>query len=198
MTEEEKQWIKSNVEKSHYASVKSRFQQAGVTREPTKINAKNFEKILEQRGLSKEERQQLLKSADRSEQMTARHAKAGEKFVTTHGIERSSGVFVSKDSLGRTPEERMKNGALPHSNNAEYETVVELTKDQDLIETKIAKQRHFQMMDPEQRSRDGGGHQVITDGGFNKDAIRQRDPKYPIAVDPNLNKLNKHNNGQSR
>lgn len=60
--------------------------------------------MMEQRGLSKDEISSLKASNDWSSGMQVRHAKSGEKFVTTHGTERSSGVFVSEKSLGDTPE----------------------------------------------------------------------------------------------
>lgn len=114
--------------------------------------------------------------------MEVRHAKAGEKFVTTHGTERSSGVFVSEKSLGDTPSERIDKGALPHSNSAEYETTVELSRDQNIVYGKIAPQSKFSKMDPAQAPRSGGAEQVITDGGYTTDAVINRDPKYPVPA----------------
>ena len=40
---------------------------------------------------------------------------------------------MSEKSLGKIPNERIDKGALSHSNSAEYETTVELKKDQNLI-----------------------------------------------------------------
>lgn len=125
--------------------------------------------------------------------MEARHAKSGERFVTTHGTESSSGVFVSEKSLGTTPGERIDKGALPHSNSAEYETKVELGKDQNLVYGKIAPQSKFSKMDPKQQPRNGGGEQIITDGGYRTGAVVNKDAKYPVPVENNIrNKADTH------
>lgn len=58
-------------------------------------------------------------------------------------------MFVSEQSLGKTAVERIDNGALPHTNTAEYETNVELGKNQNLIYGEIATQSKFSKMDPE-------------------------------------------------
>lgn len=171
--------VKKNLEISHKATESSRFQKDGLSDQKTKLNSKNFDKLMSQRGLSEEARADLKKSGT---QMEVRHAKAGEKFVTTHGVERSSGVFVSEKSLGKTPEERIDKGALPHTNSAEYETTVELTRDQNVIYGKIAPQSKFSKMDPNQAPRNGGGEQVITDGGYNSGAIINKDAKYPVPA----------------
>ena len=115
--------------------------------------------------------------------MEVRHAHAGERFVTTHGTERSSGVFVSKESLGSTPAARINNGALPHTNTAEFETTVELGRNQDLIIGEIAPQSKFSMMDPVQQPRNGGAIQVVTDGGYQNGAVINRDAKFPAVID---------------
>ena len=185
--------IKKNIEESHKASQKSRFQQSGLTDERTKLSSKNFDKLMSQRDLSKQDSEQLKKSFDQKAGMQTRHAKQGEKFVTTHGTESSSGVFVSKESLGNTPQERQNKGALPHNNPATYETKVELGRDQNLIEGKIAPQSKFSKMDPKQTPRQGGGEQVVTDGGYKSGAVINKDTKFPTtANDSFMKKANEH------
>lgn len=174
--------IEKNVQTSHEASKSSRYMQSGLTDKRAKLSSKNFDKLMVERGLSKEETVNLKASNQPGCSMEVRHAKAGEKFVTTHGIKRSSGVFVSEKSLGNTPGERIDKGALPHSNSAEYETIVELSKDQNLVYGKIAPQSKFSKMDPAQAPRSGGAEQVITDGGYSSGAVINRDPKYPIPA----------------
>lgn len=174
--------IEQNVQASHKASESSRYGQSGLTDEKSKLSSKNFDRLMEQRGLSKEDIAGLKASNQTGTQMEVRHAKKGEKFVTTHGEQRSSGIFVSEKSLGNTPGERIDKGALPHSNSAEYETTVELSKDQNLVYGTIAPQSKFSKMDPEQAPRSGGGKQVITDGGYNSGAVRNRDSKYPVPA----------------
>ena len=180
--------IRKNVQSSHEASKKSRYMQSGVTEEKVKLSSKNFDKLMEQRGLSKKDIESLKASNDRSSQMQVRHAKAGEQFITTHGTERSSGIFVSEKSLGKTPNARIDKGALPHSNTAEYETKVELSRNQNLVYGKIAPQSKFSKMDPNQIPRNGGEEQVITDGGYNSGAVRNKDTKYPVSTNSDFQK----------
>lgn len=137
---------------------------------------------MDSRGISQEARSDLKNSFSSNSRMEVRHANAGERFVTTHGTERSSGVFVSKESLGTTPADRINNGALPHTNTAEFETTVELGRDQNLIIGEIAPQSKFSMMDPEQQPRNGGAIQVVTDGGYQNGAVINRDAKFPAVV----------------
>lgn len=174
--------IKHNIQSSHEASQSSRYSQEGLNYKRHKFSSKNFDKLMIQRGLSQEEISSLKASMEQGQPMEARHAKKGEKFITTHGVERSSGVFVSEKSLGTTPEERIDNGALPHSNTAEFETRVELSQDQDLVYGKIAPQSKFSKMDIRQIPRRGGGEQVITNGGYTAGAVINRDTKYPVPA----------------
>ena len=194
---ERSEYIRKNVEKSRKATESSRIRKKGLSDHKVKLNSKNFDKLMKQRGLSKQARANLKSSNDKGTQMQVRHAKAGEQFITTHGMERSSGVFVSEKSLGKTSGERINKGALPHSNTADYETKVELTRDQNLVYGKIAPQRKFSKMDPVQRPRNGGAEQVITDGGYQSDAVRTKDPKYPIPAKQSfMQSANEHKSQQ--
>lgn len=182
------EYVRQNIKKSQEISASSRFNKQGLTEQKAKLNSKNFDKLMQQRGLTKEQRADLKASVESGSRMEVRHAKAGEKFVTTHGVEKSSGVFVSKKSLGETSKQRIDKGSLPHSNTAEFETKIELSKDQNLIYSKIAPQSKFEKMDPNQSSRKGGGEQVITDGGYSSGAIINRDSKYPVPVTSDFQK----------
>ena len=184
----QKRTIEKNVQASHEASKSSRYMQSGLSDKKAKLSSKNFDKLMTERGLSKEDAASLKASNQSGTSMEVRHAKAGEKFVTTHGTERSSGVFVSEKSLGNTPGERIDKGALPHSNSAEYETTVELSKDQNLVYGTIAPQSKFSKMDPVQAPRSGGAEQVITDGGYNTGAVINRDPKDPMPASSDFQK----------
>lgn len=179
---------RKNVQASREASKSSRYMQNGLTDKRAKLSSKNFDKLMGERGLSKDDVASLKASNQSGSSMEVRHAKAGEKFVTTHGTERSSGVFVSEKSLGDTPSERIDKGALPHSNSAEYETTVELSRDQNIVYGKIAPQSKFSKMDPAQAPRSGGAEQVITDGGYNTGSVINRDPKYPISASSDFQK----------
>ena len=179
----QKEQIKKNIADTLAASDASRYQKSGLSDKRAKLSSKNFDKLMQQRGLSDDAIKDLKKSSVQGTSMEARHAKAGEKFVTTHGTESSSGVFVSEKSLGKTPSERIDKGALPHSNTAEYETTVELGKNQNLVYGKIAPQSKFSKMDPNQQPRNGGGEQVITDGGYRTGAVVNKDAKYPVPTE---------------
>ena len=177
------EYIRQNVEQFHNNTVASRYQQSGLTDQSAKLNNAGFNKLMDSRGISQEARSDLKNSFSSNNRMEVRHAHAGERFVTTHGIERSSGVFVSKGSLGNPPADRINNGALPHTNTAEFETTVELGRDQNLIMGEIAPQSKFSMMDPEQQPREGGAIQVVTDGGYQNGAVINRDAKFPAVIE---------------
>ena len=177
------EYIRQNVEQFHNNTAASRYQQLGLTDQSAKLNNAGFNKMMDSRGISQEARRDLKNSFSSNSRMEVRHAHAGERFVTTHGIERSSGVFVSKESLGSTPAARINNGALPHTNTAEFETTVELGRNQDLIIGEIAPQSKFSMMDPGQQSRNGGAIQVVTDGGYQNGAVINRDAKFPAVIE---------------
>lgn len=198
-----KETVKANINRSHEASHVSRYGKKGLSYRPAKLNGKNFDRLMTSRGLSKGERTSLKKSMDLSRPMEARHAKAGEQFITTHGQKNSSGIFVSKESLGKTPESRIDRGALPPNNSAKYETRVILDKNQDIISGKINKQESFQQMDPKRLKRHGGGKQVITNGGYAHGAVINRDPKFPIpsakeAVQQKVNSFQKQQDIQRK
>ena len=144
-----------------------------------KLSSKNMDRLFSQRGLSQEHIEELKASMDRSEPVIAKKGHKGEKFVVTGGKQKPSGIFVSEESLGKTPEERIDKAALPTSNTAEFETKVELLRDQILVKSKIKEQPHFEKVDLEGKKRSGGGYQIITDGGYKKEAIGNKDPKYP-------------------
>lgn len=178
--------IKRNLAETRKAIRSSRFNKSGLTMRKVELSSKNFDRLMEKRGLGKEETAKLKASFDRSSKMKVRHAKKGENFVVTHGEQNASGVFVSKRSLGKTPEARIDKGSLPHSNSAKYETRVALGKEQDLVYGKIAPQSKFQKMDPKHIPRKGGGTQIITDGGYKTGAIQNSDSKFPV---PSKSKL---------
>ena len=175
-------YIRQNVETFHNNTTTSRYQESGLSEEKAKLNHAGFNKLMDQRGISEEARNDLRNSFTKGSEMQVRHAHAGEQFITTHGVERNSGVFVSEQSLGNTPGERIDKGALPHTNSAEFETSVVLGKDQNLIYGEIAAQSKFSKMDPEQLPRNGGAIQVITDGGYQSGAVINHDAKFPAVV----------------
>lgn len=173
--------IKTNCAENRNSIQASRYNDTGLTDRTAKISSRNFTKMMQQRHLGKKASRDL-KDSFQPGTMEARHGKKGETFVITHGIDSASGVFVSSQSLGKTPAERINTGALPLSNSAEYETCVVLDRNQTVLTGKIAAQPDFAKQDPAHQARAGGGTQTVTDGGFKNGAVRQNDPKYPVPV----------------
>lgn len=178
----DKEKIQKNISDNHAATQSSRYKYKGLTDQRSKLSSKNFNKLMQQRGLKKEDIKMLQESSTKGKSLSVRHAKAGEKVVITHGTQSASGVFVSEKSLGSTPQKRIDRGSLPVSNSAKYETKAQLDRDQNVIYGEIAPQRKFQKMDAKALPRNGGGEQVITDGGYRTGAVRNVDPKYPVPV----------------
>ena len=54
--------IRNNVEESRQARESSRIQKTGLTDRKVKLNSKNFDKLMKQRGLSKQARLDLKNS----------------------------------------------------------------------------------------------------------------------------------------
>jgi len=76
-------------------------------------------------------------------------------------------VFVTRCSAGATPAERRSKLALPPSNTAEVENPVWLTRDQVLLEGKVAAQPQWGA------DKTGQGWQVVTAGGKYTGAIER-------------------------
>ena len=122
--------------------------------------------LLKARGLSKQQRQEVVSSFDG--QIYASHGRAGEQFtITESDAGAASGVFVTRCSAGATPAERRQKLALPPSNTAEFESPVALTRNQMLLEGKVAPQLQW---GPDKT---GGGWQVVTAGGKYTGAIKR-------------------------
>lgn len=86
----------------------------------------------------------VVETFNESVKYNGTNAKANEKYVITQTKgESASGVFVSKKSLGNSPQERIDKGALPPSNKANQEKRVALGKNQNVISGKIAQHRRF-------------------------------------------------------
>ena len=59
---EESDYIRKNIEDTHKATESSRIRKTGLTDRKVKLNSKNFDNLMKQRGLSKQERNELKKS----------------------------------------------------------------------------------------------------------------------------------------
>ncbi len=122
--------------------------------------------LLKARGLSKQQQHEVVKSFDG--QIYASHGRAGEQFVITESdAGAASGVFVTRCSAGTTPAERRQKLALPPSNTAEFESPVALTRNQMLLEGKVAPQLQWGS------DKTGGGWQVVTAGGKYTGAVKR-------------------------
>nr|WP_314546113.1 RHS repeat-associated core domain-containing protein [uncultured Massilia sp.] len=132
----------------------------------TPIKNNTARNLLKARGLSKQQRQEVVSSFDG--QIYASHGRAGEQFtITESDAGAASGVFVTRCSAGATPAERRQKLALPPSNTAEFESPVALTRNQMLLEGKVAPQPQWGA------DKTGGGWQVVTAGGKYTGAIKR-------------------------
>ena len=132
----------------------------------TPISRKNARRLLESRGLSPRQAREITDSFQG--QIHVSQGKAGDVFVITESRPGSaSGAFVTRDFAGNTPSDRVGNLALPPSNTAESEALVELTRPQTLLEGRVAPQPSW---GPD---RTGGGWQVVTDGGRYTGAVNR-------------------------
>jgi len=130
------------------------------------IKNNSARKLLKARGLSKMQRQEVVSSFDG--QIYASHGRTGEEFMITESkTGAASGVFVTRCSAGATSAERRQKLALPPSNTAEVENPVVLTRNQMLLEGKVAPQPHWGS------DKTGGGWQVVTAGGKYTGAIKR-------------------------
>jgi RHS repeat-associated protein len=126
--------------------------------EPEAISRKNAFRLLRSRGLSEKEARNIVNSFEGQIYMSK--GKKGDVFVITGTAPGSaSGVFVTRDFAGDTPSERVRNLALPTSNTAEHQGLVELTRSQTLLEGRVAPQPSWGA------ARTAGGWQTVTDGG---------------------------------
>ena len=122
--------------------------------------------LLKKRGLSEMQQKEVVSSFDG--QIFASQGRADEQFVITESVAgAASGVFVTRCSAGGTPAERRQKLALPPSNTAEFENTAVLTRNQILLEGKVAPQLQWGS------DKTGGGWQVVTAGGKYTGAIKR-------------------------
>ena len=141
----------------------------GLCREPKdSIPLKNnsVRKLLNSRGLSKQQARDVVESFDG--QIYATKGRTGEIFTAVESTPgKASYIFVTRGSAGATPADRIRNLALPPSNTANVESTVRLTRDQILLEGKVAPQLRWGA------DKTGGGWQVVTDGGKYTGAVER-------------------------
>ena len=129
-----------------------------MSRSEILINRNSARKLLKSRGLNKKIQHETVDSFDG--EIYATRAKKGEVFTITEDMPGSaSQVYVTRGSAGSTAAERRANLALPPNNSATHEGIVSLTRDQVLLEGKVAPQLQWG------HDKVGGGWQVVTAGG---------------------------------
>jgi hypothetical protein len=118
------------------------------------------------RGLTPKQASDIVNSFEG--QILARKGTIGEVFVITEAKPgAASAVFVTRDFAGATPGDRVRQLALPPTNSAEFEGLVELSRDQILLEGRVAAQPQWGA------DKTGGGWQTVTDGGRYTGAVRR-------------------------
>lgn len=172
MDQSTRQRIQQNVSRTRKGTQSTRYGKKGLTTASAKMNHHNFNKLMQKRGISKSNSNQVWNSFSHKSAVMGRHAKKGEQFHMTSGQKNASGVFVSQKSLGKNPSQRINKGALPPSNTAQRQQNVQLGKNQNVVYGKIAPQKQFQKADPKNLPRKGGGYQTITNGGFKTGAVK--------------------------
>ncbi len=124
----------------------------------TPVKRNTARQLLRSRGLSKQQQHEVVNSFEG--QIYASQGREGDPFMVTETAEGgASGVFVTRCSAGKTPPERRSKLALPPINTVEVENNVWFTRDQMLLEGRVAPQ--LQWGD----DKTGGGWQVVTAGG---------------------------------
>jgi RHS repeat-associated protein len=132
----------------------------------TPISRKNARRLLLDRGLTPKQASDIVNSFEG--QIFAREGTIGEVFVITEAKPgAASAVFVTRDFAGATPNDRVRRLALPPTNSAEFEGLVELSRDQTLLEGRVAAQPQWGA------DKTGGGWQTVTDGGRYTGAVRR-------------------------
>ena len=138
----------------------------------TELTQSEVKDILKERGLDEQAAQNLIDSFDGP--IYKREGFEGEAFtITESNAGEASGVFVTRESAGVTPTERINNLALPPNNTAMAESTVQLTRSQILLEGKVAAQPDWAVIADDGIPRSGGGWQVVTDGGKYNGAIER-------------------------
>lgn len=140
-------------------SIKASDAAAPLAKSAKEISNETAERLLKMRGAPAEKAKEIVESFDGP--ITATRGKKGDVLTVTETEgQKASGQFATRGSAGATPDERIQNLALPNSNKATVESKIELTRDQVLLEGKVASQMGKPDFHPKAK---GGGQQVVTD-----------------------------------
>jgi len=135
----------------------------GIPEGGVEISNNNARQLLEKsRNTPPEKASEIVDSFDGKIKVT--QGKQGDQFtITETGTapgQQASGSYVTRESAGSTPAERIENLALPKNNTADVEGNLRLTRDQVLLEGKVKSQAGDPDFHPNAH---GGGKQVHTD-----------------------------------
>lgn len=122
------------------------------------LSRNSARKLLRGRGLNKDIQYETINSFD-GQLYFSKGLKGDVFIITEHKPGSASQVYVTRSSAGLTAAERRAKLALPPGNSATYESNIALTRDQILLEGKVAPQPQWG------EDKIGGGWQVVTAGG---------------------------------
>ncbi len=182
-----RKWVKANIELSQKA--RKAHNENGLNYDEHKFTSKNFDRLMEQRGKTKEEAREIKQSfnkwADKdnkdpkmSQDVTAKHSPPGgdRAYVYSNKDGKSaSGNYASPKKMYRASTAKKKL-ATPAYNKATQREEVFVHGDQ--IRGTVAPQKQFtedarKIGDNVERK--GGGKQIYTNGGFASGAVRSQD-----------------------
>jgi hypothetical protein len=173
----------------------------GENQRLTKLNSHNYDKLVQARSLDPESAKDTKESfakwspaakpdtenseSLRNQSVLTRHALEGEKANITgnkagDGVN-PSGVFIAK-GFPESADKRKEDFALPPSNKAETVRPVEMARAQNIMVGQVGPQKQFENAEGD-IPKNGGGRQIVTDGGFggrdiNDDGVKEPALRY--------------------
>ena len=184
----------NNIEESRRGREASNFKGEGLDYGEHKFTGKNFEKMMRQRGFGEEdiknakqsfnkwapdERDPKVKEAgtatkdkNASQDVTAKHSRPeGEKgYVYSTDGKSASGVYVADEKIEESDKVKDRY-ATPASNRVDKRVEVRVHGDQ--VRGTTAAQPGWAKEAGDGVERKGGGTQILTNGGFKNNAVRE-------------------------
>lgn len=182
-----RQRVLSNIEASR-KSREANNEGKGLNYDEHKFTSKNFDKLMEQRGKSKEEAQEIKSSFNKwagenkdpnlSQDVTAKHSRPeGDKgyVYSTKGSDRpASGNYVGAEKIDNVNEAKSRY-ATPTSNKMTQREEVRVHGDQ--VRGTVAPQPGWTQeakKSGDNVERKGGGTQIYTKGGYASNAVQSQ------------------------
>lgn len=165
----------------------SRGERNVLTGESAKLSSKNFDRLMQARGIKPEDAKALKDSFNEyqpykevNSNVTVRHVLQPEQARAYSSKNGSSGNFQTTDKYDDSSTAKKKL-ALTRHNDASLETTTTINptlangKQHNVLEGTVAPQdkdgEHFN------KYREGGGKQIVTDGGYNSGAVSKGDTR---------------------